>query len=109
MKLNKSEVPWQETLFYTHLLSIPVFVLVANDVYYYGAVVLGQCDNITVSRVGTVPRGAALLLMNVLTQVCFSTCSVCNLDLLSVQYLCIRGVYKLIGITNSLSCSFVLK
>lgn len=91
LKLHKSEVPWQETLFYTHLLSIPVFVLVAGDVYRYAVLVVGHCDRVIVPTVGPVPRGGALLLMNVCT-----------------QYLCIRGVYQMIAVTSSLNCSFVL-
>jgi len=35
LNLAKTEVPWQETLFYTHVLSIPVFGLVSQDILHH--------------------------------------------------------------------------
>lgn len=92
LNLARTEVPWQETLFYTHVLSIPVFGLVSQDILHHAVHIPSCCDDsIWVPLLGEQPRGVVLLVLNV--------CS---------QYVCIRGVYWLIGLTSSLTCNFVL-
>jgi len=88
--LRKGDVPWQENLFWTHLLSIPVFFVVMPDVSRH-IVVFNSCEPWRVSLFAAVPWPWLVLLLNVLT-----------------QYICIRGVYIMVGVTDALSCTLIL-
>jgi len=89
--LKKSEVPWQENLFYTHLLSIPVFALVGPDIATHAAI-LNKCDVMPLPSMGLiVPLPWVYLFLNVVT-----------------QYICVRGVYMMVGTTDNLTCALVL-
>jgi len=88
--VKKSDVPWQENLFYTHLLSIPVFVILTSDISLHISV-FNQCSPMWLPLVGEMPQSWVYLLLNVIT-----------------QYVCIRGVYMMVCITDALTCTLVL-
>jgi len=92
LDLKKSDVPWQENLFYTHLLSIPVFLLVTPDIASHAAI-FNSCQPLVslAPYLGELPAPWFYLALNVLT-----------------QYVCIRGVYLMVSVTDALTCTLLL-
>ena len=117
---------FQETLFYTHVLSIPVFGVVSQDILQH-AVHLPRHIYITLLLLELTWYGAAAV-MTRFGCLCWGSsheewcclylmfaprhaalCADDVLILVKLQYVCIRGVYWLIGLTSSLTCNFVLR
>ena len=90
LQINKSEVPWQENLFYTHLLSIPVFLFTAPDILNH-IHIFNTCKPMWTPLLGDLPSPWFYLGLNVVT-----------------QYICIRGVYMLVAETDALTCTLLL-
>lgn len=80
---------WRESLFYTHALGLPFFLLFRRDIARQLAQVLSS-EPITLGVVAP-PRRLVLLLLNAFT-----------------QYICVRGVNNLAGNSTALTVSIVL-
>ncbi|ABN66511.2 golgi uridine diphosphate-N- acetylglucosamine transporter [Scheffersomyces stipitis CBS 6054] len=82
---------WQEGLFYSHFLGLPLFVFVASTIKSEYLAVWNDRSTISIGGHFTVPSQLASLVINVLT-----------------QFVCIRGVNMLAGRTTALTVTVVL-
>eukprot|EP01132_Coremiostelium_polycephalum_P005392 gene5392-6725_t len=80
----------RETIFYTHLFSIPFSVFIFNDIVNQ-VKITNQSPLLNLPIVGLVPSLWFYLLINVIT-----------------QFICIQGVFILTGKTSTLTCTLVI-
>ncbi|CEP23733.1 YEA4 [Cyberlindnera jadinii] len=82
---------WQENVFYSHLLGLPIFLFVSNRIVSEFKGLLEYPETFDILGLFHIPQQIAYLLLNVLT-----------------QFFCVRGANMLAGSTTALTVAVVL-